>query len=126
NEQKEHMEHRQQILDSIENLQGEIHDRLDIRVVKNWVVDEIIGELKIDPHVVHIIGHARYIPDGVDRMRGQIELRDADGTLRWSDTQDVVDVLTRDKSQDQLARLVILHLCEMKPVDFTASFERLA
>jgi hypothetical protein len=126
NEQQEHMEQRQRILDSIDNLQDGIRDRLDIRVVKNWNVDEIMSELKIDPHVVHIIGHARHIPDGADGMRGQIELPGADGSMHWSNTQDVVELLTRGKSQGQLARLMILHLCEMKPVDFTASFERLA
>jgi CHAT domain len=134
-DQEEHMRQRQEVLASMRNLKerSERSDaeeglkRLDIRIVDDWDSDRVEDELKWDPHVVHIVGHARYALDTVGgRMRGEIELPGGEGGRRWNDPQPVVDLLTRGKSEEELPRLVILHLCEMKPVDFTASFERLA
>jgi CHAT domain len=101
-------------------------DQLVVRLVENWDVDSVEEELKQEPHVVHIIGNARHVRDSAGRMRGEIELPGPDGTLTWKDPQQLMDLLTRGKSPEQLPRLVILHLCETWPIDFTASFERLA
>jgi len=124
-EQKEHMKARREVLESIRELR-EGRDRLEVRIVADWDVDEVDKELKWDPHVVHIIGHARHVRDTGGVLRGEIELPGRDGTLQANEPQRLVELLTRGKSQDQLPLLVILHLCEMMPVDFTASFERLA
>lgn len=124
-DQQEHMKQREEVLGSIRELK-EDQERLDVRIVEHWDTDKVDAELKNDPHVVHIIGHARHARDSGGRIRPEIELPAADGTLRWNDPQWVVELLTRNKSQEELPKLVILHLCEMKPVDFTASFERLA
>ena len=127
-EQQEHMKQRAEVLRSIRGLKDgqEGGERLDIRIVEDWNVDTIDEELKGDPHVVHIIGHARHIRDSAGRMRGEIELPGANGTLQWYDPQRVVELLTRGKTEENLPKLVVLHLCEMDPVDFAASFERLA
>lgn len=124
-EQKEHMKQRQEVLKSIRELK-ESDAPLDVRIVEDWNIDQVDEELQNDPHVVHIIGHARHIRDNVGRMRSEIELPGDDGILQWNEPQKVVEMLTRGKSQEDLPKLVVLHLCEMKPVDFMASFERLA
>jgi hypothetical protein len=124
-EQQEHMKQREEVLGSIRELE-EDRERLDVRIVDHWDRDQIDAELKNAPHVVHIIGHARHIRDGGGRMRAEIELPGADGTPQWNNPQWVVELLTRYKAEGREPKLVILHLCEMKPFDFTASFERLA
>jgi hypothetical protein len=124
-EQQEHMKQREEVLGSIRELE-EDRERLDVRIVDHWDRDQIDAELKNAPHVVHIIGHARHIRDGGGRMRAEIELPGADGTPQWNNPQWVVELLTRYKAEGREPKLVILHLCEMKPFDFAASFERLA
>jgi hypothetical protein len=123
-EQLENMRHRQEILGSIHALR-EGHPRLEVTIVEEWNIDRVEAELKSDPHVVHIIGHARPSQDSKGR-RGEIELPDIDGILQWNNPETVVALLTHGKSAEQHPRLVILHLCETKPIDFEASFERLA
>jgi hypothetical protein len=134
-DQKDQMIQRAQVLRSIRNLKksadrleaSEGGKRLDVRIVEDWDADTVDAELKWDPHVVHIVGHARYAFDrSGSRWRSEIELPGTDGKLEWSEPQRLVDLLTRGKSPDQLPRLAVLHLCEREPVDFTATFERLA
>jgi CHAT domain len=124
-EQKEHMEERQEVLKSIRELKGS-EAPLDVHIVEDWNRDTVDEELEKNPHVVHIIGHARQIRDNAGRMRSELELPGDDGILHWNEPEKVVELLTRGKSQEDLPKLVVLHLCEMKPVDFMASFERLA
>ena len=124
-EQQEHMKQREEVLGSIREL-AEDRERLDVRIVDHWDRDRVDAELKNAPHVVHIIGHARHVRDTGGRIRAVIELPGADGTMEWNDPQWVVELLTRYKADGRQPKLVILHLCEMNPFDFTASFERLA
>ena len=117
---------QEQILGAIHDLAEHGREKVVVRIVENWEIDSVEKELKNNPHVVHIIGHAHSGRDDLGRMRGQIGLPIDDGTLQWNDPQTIAELLTRDKSGEELPRLVILHLCEMKPIDFKASFERLA
>jgi CHAT domain len=124
-DQEEQMEEREEILASIRKLQ-ERPEQLDVSIVERWDIDSVQAALKNDPHVVHIVGHAQHVRDSMGRVGGQIQLPDNQGRLQWIAPQTVIDLLTRGKSPEHLPRLVLLHLCEMKPVNFTASFERLA
>jgi hypothetical protein len=125
-EQREQMELRDEILRSIRQLEEQQPTQLDISIVENWDVDSVEAALKNDPHVVHIVGHAQHARDASGRMIGVILLPGPDGTLQWNEPHTVAELLTRSKSREQFPRLVILHLCEAKPINFTASFERLA
>jgi hypothetical protein len=125
-DQQEQPTLREKILGSITQLKAKQANRLDVRVVEDWDVDRVEAELQHYPHVVHIVGYAKHERDSNGRMTGKILLPGPDGRPQWSEPQTVAELLTRGKTSDQLPRLVILHPCDTRPIDFTASFERLA
>lgn len=115
-----------QILNAINRLKRSARRKLSVEVVRSWNVDQIKQKLSKNPHVVHIIGRAHSAVDAAGHIDPEIEYPAFDGTLKWNPPHVLIGFLTRDKSIEELPRLVILHLCQLGPVDFTVSFERLA
>ncbi len=116
---------RDEMLKVIRRIKRRNRTQLSVEVLENWDFDRVQDKLHHNPHIVHMIGHAHSI-DESGHIAGRIGLPSPDGTLQWSEPQLVVDFLTHGKSQEELPRLVILHLSQMGSIDFRASFERLA
>ena len=115
-----------EILSAVRRLKRDPH-KLSVELVRSWNVDHIQEKLRGNPHVVHIIGRARNAVDEAGHIGPEIELPGLDGKPQWKPPQVVIDSLTRNKhKKEELPRLVILHLCPMRPVDFRVSFERMA
>lgn len=104
-------------------------DRLTVDTAASWTEtaeDSVEVKLAAHPHVVHLIGHARYRVGADGTIQAEVELPAPDGRFEYSDPDSLIELLTRGKSAEHVPRLVVLHLCETQPVLFTASFERLA
>jgi hypothetical protein len=117
---------RKEILNAVRRLKRSDPRKLSVELVRSWNIDHIQEKLRGNPHVVHIIGRAHNAVDDAGHIGPEIEYPGSDGTSQWNAPQVVVEFLTAGRSRDELPRLVILHLCQMGPVDFRASFERMA
>lgn len=97
-------------------------------VLEKWDQDEAAKVLRTRPYpqVVHVIGICRR-SRSPNREGMEIYLDDGGGP-QWRSGEAVVNLFSRnwDLPPEERVRLVVLHLCEPSPLDFEATFERLA
>ncbi len=103
---------------------GDDSARLDVR--RLWTADSRTIEAALDaekyPHIVHVVGVCRTVERGVM----EIGFRADDGGLAWEREDRLLAMLTSRQQRRPPPRLVVLHLCEVKPVDYSATFSSLA
>jgi hypothetical protein len=97
-------------------------------VLEEWDQDEAARVLRRPPYpqVVHVIGVCKR-NRSQDQEGMQIYLDDGGGP-RWRSGNVLVNLFNqnRELAPEDRVRLVVLHLCEPSPLDFEATFERLA
>jgi CHAT domain len=97
--------------------------RLVVRNLFSWDSATIDSELRDRSYnIVHVVGVCR-TRNGSGKI--EIALPGADGCPVWEDARVLVDLLRPRPGRKPLG-LVVLHLCEAKRSDYTATFERLA
>jgi CHAT domain-containing protein len=104
-----------EVIEELSEAQG-----FDLFRLENPTIEEFLENLeKQDPHILHFIGHGRYVPD---QKRGEIALLKADReTAQW-----VTDTTFADYFDSVKPRLVLLHACEGAHIDFSNKFAGLA
>ena len=92
----------------------------DLFKLENPTTEQFFENLeKVDPHILHFIGHGRYNPD---QKRGEIALVKADReSAEW-----VTDTTFAEYFDNVKPRLVLLHACEGAQIDFSNKFAGLA
>jgi hypothetical protein len=96
--------------------------RLQVRTIVSWDPSRIRGALAGEPgyNIIHLVGVCRTTSDDVE-----MALPGEDGVTCWQGSRSVVDLLSNE-TRGRRPGLVVLHLCEARPDDYTATFERLA
>jgi CHAT domain len=84
-------------------------------------VDVLERMLAEDPHVVHLVGHAR-----IKNESTEIKMPGLDDALVWTRDDDFIQMLIRDKPRAARPRMVVLHLRQRQDFEFSDTFERLA
>lgn len=126
-ETEAYREQRTNLLDALTQL-TEYSTSISSNVQDHWDWDEAAKVLRTPPYpqVVHVIGVCRHVRSP-DQQGMQIYLDDGEGP-RWRNGEMLVSLFSRneDLARVDRVRLVVLHLCEPSPLDFEATFERLA
>lgn len=92
----------------------------DLFRFENLTIEEFFENLeKVNPHILHFIGHGRY---NSDQKRGEIALLKADREqAEW-----VTDTTFAEFFDNVKPHLVLLHACEGAQIDFSNKFAGLA
>src|SRR5215831_436815 len=99
-------------------------------VLEKWDQGKAARALRNPPYpqVVHVIGVCkRNRSQGQEGMQIYLDDGDGDGP-RWRSGEVLVSLFSQnwELAPEDRVRLVVLHLCEPSPLDFEATFERLA
>lgn len=112
---------RSDLVDTMAGLQDD-PNRIQVSTVPEWVGQDINEKLRSQkPHIVHLVGVCKNEDDGI-----VIALPEPRGGFTWQPQTNLVSVLTEGMRPEDLPRLVVLHLVQPGPDDFTATFDRLA
>jgi CHAT domain-containing protein len=107
------------IIETIEKLAG---PSIVVDKLKKPTIDKFLNKIaEFKPHVLHLIGHGRFIKL---EKRGEIALLSADeATETWVRDRDFTDFFDQKHA---IPHLVFLHLCEGGVIDFDANYAGLA
>jgi hypothetical protein len=94
---------------------------VEVHELAEATLDKLMEALRSHrPHIVHLMGHGRYLPE---LRRGEIALLEADGSALWLDDERFAELFAQAQATP---RLVFLHLCEGGASDYKADFAGLA
>ncbi|GEM_PF-1967804 len=118
---KEYSSDRNKLIAFLAELQDD-PSRLQVKNIASWDPSRIRGALAREPgyNIIHLVGVCRTTSDDVE-----MALPGEDGATGWRGSRSVVDLLSNE-TRARRPGLVVLHLCEARPDDYTATFERLA
>ncbi len=118
---KEYSDDRQTLIEFLAEFQYD-PSRLQVKNITSWDPSRIRGELarELGYNIIHLVGVCRTTSDDVE-----MALPGEDGITGWQGSRSVVDLLSNE-TRGRCPGLVVLHLCEARRDDYTATFERLA
>lgn len=118
--EKEYSADRNTLLNFLVEFQSDT-SLLTVQTVATWNPTRISTALARKPcfNIIHVVGICQSVPGDVEL------LLEENGVPGWRSSQDLVDLLS-EGSRDGYPGLVVLHLCEARRSDYTATFERLA
>jgi hypothetical protein len=97
--------------------------RLAVQTIASWDDEKISSTLNETAfNIIHVVGVCR---SGSESGDVDVALPGENDNPTWQSAQVLVDMLTQAAQGGNLG-LVVLHLCEVRPSDYTATFERLA